>query len=62
MLRTEAVVDLAAICANVATLKAATAAEVMAVVKADGYGHGLVQSARAARAGGATWFGTATLD
>ncbi|MEO8888806.1 MAG: alanine racemase, partial [Jatrophihabitantaceae bacterium] len=29
---------------------------------ADAYGHGLVPSARAARAGGATWFGTATLD
>lgn len=62
MLRTEAVIDLGAICENVAALKAATPAEVMAVVKADGYGHGLVQSARAARAGGATWFGTATLD
>jgi alanine racemase len=62
VLRTEAVVDLAAIRDNVATLKAATAAELMAVVKADGYGHGLVQSAHAARAGGATWFGTATLD
>ena len=62
MLRTEAAVDLAAIRHNVATLKAATPAEVMAVVKADGYGHGLLPAARAARAGGATWFGTATLD
>jgi len=62
VLRTEAVVDLAAIRSNVATLKAATRAEVMAVVKADGYGHGLAQSVDAARAGGATWFGTATLD
>jgi alanine racemase len=60
--RTEAVVDLAAIRANVATLKAATAAEVMAVVKADGYGHGLLPSARAALAGGATWLGTAIID
>ncbi len=62
MLRTEAVVDLAAISANVATLKAGTPAEVMAVVKADGYGHGLVESARAALAGGASWLGTATLE
>ena len=62
MLRTEAVVDLAAIRANVATLKAATSAEVMAVVKADGYGHGLLASARAALAGGATWLGTAMID
>ncbi len=62
MLRTEAVVDLAAIRANVATLKAATTAEVMAIVKADGYGHGLLPSARAALAGGASWLGTAIID
>ena len=59
MLRTEAVVDLDAITANVASMAAGTPAEVMAVVKADGYGHGLVPSARAALAGGATWLGTA---
>lgn len=34
----------------------------MAVVKADGYGHGLVPSARAAVAGGATWLGAAKVD
>jgi alanine racemase len=62
VLRTEAVVDLAAISANVATLKAGTGAELMAVVKADGYGHGLVPAARAALAGGATWLGTAIVD
>ncbi|TAM87251.1 MAG: alanine racemase [Jatrophihabitans sp.] len=62
MLRTEAAVDVTAIRDNVATLKAGTVAEVMAVVKADGYGHGLIGAAQAARAGGATWFGTATLD
>jgi alanine racemase len=60
--RTEAVVDLSAISANVATLKAGTRAEVMAVVKADGYGHGLVEAARAALAGGATRLGTAIVD
>jgi alanine racemase len=59
VLRTEAIVDLAAIRANVATMKAGTAAEILAVVKADGYGHGLVPSARAALEGGATWLGTA---
>jgi alanine racemase len=59
MLRTEAVVDLAAIRDNVAAMKAGTAAELMAVVKADGYGHGLLPAARAALAGGATWLGTA---
>src|SRR5438105_3419486 len=62
MLRSEAVVDLSAIRANVETLKAGTSAEVMAVVKADGYGHGLVPSARAALAGGASWLGVAMLD
>ena len=62
MPRTEAVVDLAAIKANVSTLKARTSAEVLAVVKADGYGHGLVPSAQAALAGGATWLGTAIVD
>ena len=51
-----------AIRANVAALQARTTAEVMAVVKADGYGHGLVPSARAAVEGGATWLGTALLD
>jgi alanine racemase len=55
-------VDLSAIRGNVAELRArAGAAQVMAVVKADGYGHGLIQAARAARAGGATWLGTAVL-
>ena len=62
MQRTEAVVDLRAITDNVAQLKSGTRAELMAVVKADGYGHGLVPSARAALAGGATWLGTAIVD
>ena len=35
--------------------------DLMAVVKADGYGHGAVTVAEAARAGGATSFGVATL-
>ena len=57
-----AVVDLDAIAANVAALGArAGAAGVMAVVKADGYGHGLVPAARAALAGGAAWLGVAQL-
>src|SRR5690606_18863015 len=56
------VVDLAAIRHNVGVLKErAGAAEVMAVVKADAYGHGLVPSARAALAGGASWLGVAQL-
>jgi alanine racemase len=62
VLRAEAVVDLDAIAGNVATLRASTTAQILAVVKADGYGHGLLPAARAALAGGATWLGTATLD
>jgi len=51
----EAVVDLSAITANARLLSAAAgAAGLMAVVKADGYGHGAVPAARAALAGGAS--------
>ena len=58
-----AVVDLRAIAANVESLRAhAPTAQVMAVVKADAYGHGLVPASRAALAGGATWLGTAQVD
>src|SRR5690349_24458395 len=55
-------IDLGAIRSNVAALRARTTAEVLAVVKADGYGHGLVPVARAAVEGGATWLGTALVD
>lgn len=53
-------VDLAAISDNVRVLRErAGGAELMAVVKADAYGHGLVPSARAALAGGACALGVA---
>ena len=63
-MRTEARIDLGAIRDNVAALaeRAAGGAGVMAVVKADGYGHGLVPSARAAVEGGAAWLGVAFLE
>jgi alanine racemase len=55
-------IQLTAISDNVALLRErAGGAEVMAMVKADGYGHGAVQAARAALAGGATWLGVAIL-
>ena len=58
-----AYVDLAAIRDNVKVLQnLAKNSEVMAVVKADAYGHGLIPVARAARQGGATWLGTALLE
>ncbi|MGZ4476919.1 MAG: alanine racemase, partial [Nocardioides sp.] len=62
MTRAEIVVDLAAIRRNVATLKAMAGVAMMTVVKADGYGHGMLESARAAREAGADWLGVATLD
>jgi alanine racemase len=56
-------IDLDAIRSNVETLKVSAGdAAVMAVVKADGYGHGMVESARAALAGGAAWLGVAMAD
>ncbi|MGV3487471.1 MAG: alanine racemase [Tuberibacillus sp.] len=36
--------------------------QIMAVVKADGYGHGAVQTAKTALEAGATWLATALLD
>lgn len=56
-------VDLTAIRDNVAALRdRVNGAAVMAIVKADAYGHGLIPAARAAQAGGATWLGTAVLE
>jgi len=61
--RAEALIDLGAIAHNVGVLRAhAGGAEVMAVVKADGYGHGASQTARAALAAGARELGVATLE
>ncbi len=59
--RATAIVDLGAIERNCVRLRAALAAgaELCAVVKADGYGHGAVESGRAALAGGATWLAVA---
>jgi alanine racemase len=56
----QAVIDLGAISGNVAALRETVpGSQVMAVVKADGYGHGMIPVARAALAGGATWLGVA---
>jgi alanine racemase len=60
--RAQIVVELPAIRHNVAVLRAHTGVDVMTVVKADGYGHGMVPAGRAAREGGATWLGVATID
>ncbi|WP_111467031.1 alanine racemase [Microbacterium suaedae] len=56
----EAIVDRGAIEHNVRTLRAVTRThEFIAVVKADGYGHGAITAARGALAGGATRIGVA---
>ncbi|TWP46412.1 alanine racemase [Lentzea tibetensis] len=58
MSRAEAVIDLGALRHNVALLAAeAPRAATMAVVKADGYGHGALEVAKAALEAGATWLG-----
>ncbi|HET8561547.1 MAG TPA: alanine racemase [Marmoricola sp.] len=57
----EIVVDLDAIRHNVRRLRELVPDTLlMAVVKADGYGHGMVEAAAAARAAGAEWLGVAT--
>lgn len=60
--RAEVVVDLDAIAANTAVLRDRVARPLMAVVKADGYGHGLLPAARAVLAGGADSLGVTVLD
>src|SRR5216684_79861 len=57
-------VDLRAVRANAARILAHVppGTRLMAVVKANGYGHGAVPVARAALGGGATWLAVATLE
>jgi alanine racemase len=62
-MRSELTIDLGAIRRNASTLRRVLeGTELWAVVKADGYGHGLVPSGRAALVGGATWLGVATIE
>lgn len=61
----QVVVDLGAIRHNVGRLRELVSTgpsrpQIMVVVKADGYGHGMLPVARAARAAGAEWLGVAT--
>ncbi|HEY9323907.1 MAG TPA: alanine racemase, partial [Agromyces sp.] len=57
----EAIIDVGAIEDNVRHLRRLTQSDVIAVVKADGYGHGAVRAAVAALAGGATRLGVADI-
>ena len=62
MIRARAEINLAAIAENLKFIKSKTSAQVLAVVKADAYGHGLIDVAKAAEKSGADWFGTALLE
>jgi alanine racemase len=61
-MRAEALVDLSAIAHNVKKIKEATATDVLAVVKADAYGHGLIPVAQTAIKSGASMLGVALLE
>jgi len=62
--RAEAVIDTDAIAANVTAVRSqlSPGTKLMAVVKADGYGHGALPVARTVLAAGADWLGVATPD
>ncbi len=55
-------IDLDAIRCNVRNVMALKGTKVMAVVKADGYGHGAIAVARAALQAGASWLGVARFE
>ena len=56
-----AVVDLAAIAHNTEVLAEYATSDLLAVVKADGFGHGMIPVAETALAHGATWLGVTSL-
>ena len=55
-------VNLKAIANNINLIKSKTSAQILAVVKADAYGHGLIPVAKCAIDAGATWLGVAILE
>ena len=61
-MRAEARIDLDRIATNINLLKGAENFPLMAVVKADAYGHGLVEVGLAAEKSGADWLGVALLE
>ncbi len=58
----EILIDLNALKSNLKYLKTKANCPVLAVVKADAYGHGLIPCAKAAVEAGADWLGTALLE
>ena len=61
-MRAYAEINLGAISNNIRKIKASTNSEILAVVKADAYGHGLIPVANAAISAGASWLGVALLE
>ena len=61
-MRAYAQIDLKAIESNIAAIKERSSSEILAVVKADAYGHGLIPVAEAAVRAGATWLGVALVE
>lgn len=55
-------IDLEAIRSNVRELRQICESNVMAVVKANGYGHGMIEAGQAALQGGASWLGVARIE
>lgn len=55
-------IDLGAIRHNIHLVQAISKRAVMAVIKANGYGHGLAEVGRAAESAGAAWCGVARID
>ncbi len=60
--RAEARIDLNALASNISFLKTKSGVDLLAVVKADAYGHGLVETGLAAEKSGADWLGVALLE
>jgi alanine racemase len=61
-MRAEALIDLSAIKFNIQLLKKTSRTKLLAVVKADAYGHGLIPVAQAALSAGADYLGVALLE
>jgi alanine racemase len=62
MNRAEARIDTAHLASNIAHLKSTSKTSLMAVVKADAYGHGLLGVGLSAEKAGADWLGVALLE
>ena len=60
--RAEARIDINALASNISYLKSKVGVDLLAVVKADAYGHGLIEIGLAAEKNGADWLGVALLE